>query len=75
MSMRVVRIKDLASTPAKGQKPAQQGILPVSAATIWRWVRDNPDFPKPFKLGPSVTAWYGDDIDAFIAKQSAGAKP
>ena len=57
MSMRVVRIEELASTPAKGGKPAHQGILPISAATVWRWVRDNPDFSKPFKLGPSVTAW------------------
>ena len=73
MSIRVVRINELASAPAKGDKPAQQGLLPVSAATIWRWSRENPDFPKPFKLGPSVTAWNGDEIDAFIAKQSAGS--
>jgi prophage regulatory protein len=72
MSMRVVRINELASTPAKGNKPAKTGMLPVSAATVWRWARNNPDFPKPFKLGASVTAWHVADIEAFIAKQASG---
>ena len=30
------------------------GKLPVSKATIWRWVRAG-RFPKPFKLGERVT--------------------
>lgn len=60
MSHRIIRIADLATTPKKS------GILPVSPATIWRWVRDG-KFPKPFKLGASVTGWHADEIDAFIA--------
>lgn len=57
---RIIRIADLATTPKKA------GILPVSPATIWRWVRDG-KFPKPFKLGDSVTGWHADEIDAYIA--------
>lgn len=66
MSPRIIRIADLATTPKKS------GILPVSPATIWRWVRDG-KFPKPFKLGASVTGWYVDDIEAFIAQRAAEA--
>lgn len=60
MPSRIIRIADIATTPTK------TGILPVSPATIWRWVRDG-KFPKPFKLGASVTGWYADDVDAFVA--------
>jgi prophage regulatory protein len=66
MSSRIIRIADIATTPTK------TGILPVSPATIWRWVRDD-KFPKPFKLGASVTGWYADDIEAFIAQRAAEA--
>jgi prophage regulatory protein len=66
MQTRVIRIADIATTPTK------PGILPVSPATIWRWVRDG-KFPKPFKLGASVTGWYAADIEAFIAQRAAEA--
>lgn len=59
MSHRIIRIADLATTPKKS------GILPVSPATIWRWVRDE-KFPKPFKLGKCVTAWTEEEIKEFI---------
>lgn len=32
-------------------------MLNASPATIWRWVKTNPGFPRPIKLSPSVTAW------------------
>lgn len=63
MSQRVIRINELASTPAR------PGKLPVSPATIWRWVREG-KFPKPFKLGVSVTVWNAAEVDAFISKQA-----
>lgn len=64
MQPRIIRIADLATTPKKS------GILPVSPATIWRWVRDG-KFPKPFKLSASVTVWKMADIEDFIAANSA----
>jgi len=63
MSSRIIRIADIASTATK------IGILPVSPATIWRWVRVG-KFPKPFKLGPCVTVWNLSDVEEFIASQS-----
>jgi len=63
VSQRVIRIAELASTKRK------PGKLPVSPTTVWRWVREG-RFPKPFKLGASVTVWDADEVDAFIAKQA-----
>lgn len=62
MQGNVIRIKTLATTPKR------QGILPVSPATIWRWVRDG-KFPQPFKIG-NITAWHSDEIDNFVARCS-----
>ncbi|MEM8512926.1 prophage regulatory protein [Massilia sp. MP_M2] len=66
MSQQVIRIAELATTKGK------PGKLPVSPATIWRWVREN-KFPKPFKLGESVTVWDASEVDAFLAKRAGGA--
>lgn len=60
---RIIRLADIASTPVK------RGILPVSPATIWRWVRDG-KFPQPFKIG-SITAWHAAEIENFVAQCSA----
>jgi predicted DNA-binding transcriptional regulator AlpA len=61
-SQRVYRLKQLAT-----QKDTP-GILPVSPATIWRWVREG-HFPEPFKLGPYTTVWNAEEVDAFVAAQ------
>ena len=66
MSPKVIRISELARTRPKA------GKLPVSPATVWRWVREG-KFPKPFKLGESVTVWDLNAVDAFIERQ-AGTK-
>jgi prophage regulatory protein len=66
MSQRVIRIAEIASTKDK------KGILPVSPATVWRWVREG-KFPAPFKLGDSITVWSADQIEAFIAQRAGGA--
>jgi len=63
MAQRVIRVAEIATT--KNRK----GMLPVSPATIWRWVREG-KFPKPFKLGESVTVWDAAEVEAFIAKRA-----
>jgi prophage regulatory protein len=62
MSQRVFRVADIATTPKS------KGMLPVSPATIWRWVRED-KFPKPFKLGDSVTVWNAAEVEAFIVQR------
>ena len=66
MSQRVIRVADIATTKER------KGMLPVSPATIWRWVRED-KFPKPFKLGESVTVWNAAEVEAFIADRATGA--
>ena len=59
---RVIRLNQLASTPT------QDGILPVSPSTIWRWIAQG-DFPKGRKLGPKVTVWDEAEIYQWITDQ------
>lgn len=72
MQPKLYRLIDLATTKKKA------GLLPVCPATIWRWVHMG-SFPKPFKLGPSVTVWRAEEVDQFIASaqmaSSAGIEP
>jgi prophage regulatory protein len=63
MAQRIMRVADLATTKTKA------GLLPVSPATIWRWVREG-KFPKPYKLGSAVTVWDAEAVEKFIARQS-----
>jgi predicted DNA-binding transcriptional regulator AlpA len=65
MSKRVYRLLQLVGNKEK------HGLLPVSGATIWRWVRDG-RFPKPFKLGAATTVWDAAEVEAFIAAQQGG---
>ena len=67
MSQRVIRVAAIATTKKN------TGLLPVSPATIWRWVREG-KFPKPFKLGLSVTVWNAAEVEAFIAQRAGGAR-
>ena len=72
MQPRYIRIRELASTPARDGKPAQQGRYPVAAATLWRWAALG-RFPAPVSLGPQTTAWRVDDLDAWDAARSEPA--
>jgi len=45
----------------------------VHRTTIWAWVRDNPEFPKPVKLSKKVTRWRGQSINAFDDARARGA--
>jgi len=66
---RFIRIAELASTPIR------PGRLPVSSATIWRWVKLGL-FPSPISLGPGTTAWSVASVEEWEAKHSvAGAEP
>jgi predicted DNA-binding transcriptional regulator AlpA len=59
---RVYRMAMLATTKTN------QGLLPVSPATIWRFVKDG-TFPRPFKLGENCTVWDASEVDAWLASR------
>lgn len=62
MAQRVYRERQLAT--GKGHI----GLLPVSPATLWRWVKSG-KFPKPFKLGDRVTVWDALEVEAYLKAQ------
>lgn len=53
------------------KKPGNDApIIPVSPATLWRWVRSG-KFPKPMKVGPNTTAWRVADVRQWLQAQVA----
>jgi prophage regulatory protein len=44
----------------------------ISLATLWRWVKFNPEFPKPIRLSPGCTRFPDADLDAYAQSRSAG---
>ncbi len=62
MSKRVIRISELANSKDR------IGRVPVSSATIWRWVKEG-KFPKPFKLSDRITVWNTDEVDVFLSQR------
>jgi predicted DNA-binding transcriptional regulator AlpA len=51
--------------PAQGAKK-----LGISVPTLYRYARDNPNFPKLHKLSERVTILFEDELDAFMAGKS-----
>ena len=58
------------ATDTKPAKPAVPGLLPFSAATLWRKVKAG-QFPRPIKLSDRVTAWRASDVAAWLQSLSA----
>ncbi len=44
---------------------APKGPIPVSKSTWWAGVKSG-RYPKPVKLGPRITAWRTEDINALV---------
>lgn len=67
------RIKSCTPTaPSRGE--ADEAFLAVGQimqrygigrATVWRWVKVNPDFPEPMKLSSGISRWRQSDLVAF----------
>lgn len=57
-----VRLAQLVLDPKQPDRPA---VVPISRATLWRWVKSGA-FPRPIKLSNRVTAWRSDDIKKWL---------
>ena len=44
-------------------------ILNISSSSVTRWSKDNPDFPKPFLLGPNKVVWDLREIEHYVEEQ------
>lgn len=47
----------------------------VSRATIWRWTKNDPSFPKPVHLSPGCSRWPVDGQDGLEAWERSKAAP
>jgi prophage regulatory protein len=55
------------------QEPEWQGVkrvarrYDVSPPTIWRWVREDPKFPKPVRIGKRSSRWNRRTLEEYDA--------
>jgi predicted DNA-binding transcriptional regulator AlpA len=47
------------------------GKKPLDRSTVWRRVRNDPDFPKPFYLWGKAPRFVEEEADAYIARRIA----
>lgn len=45
------------------------GVLPFSAATLWRRVRDG-SFPEPVRVTSAITAWQWGKVRTWLVNQT-----
>lgn len=68
-----LRVSQIVNVPAKGDKPARVGLIPVSRATWFAGVKAG-RYPAPTKaLGPHITAWSVASLRELIETASAKA--
>lgn len=49
-------------------------MLAISLPTLWRWVKEREDFPRPRKLSPRCTVFVGSELAAWRDAQLQGEK-
>lgn len=72
---KVIRVK---GSPAQCEKCNERYLsdyevalrFGVSRASIWRWDKNEPDFPKPIKLSPGTTRWQLSQLVIFEEKRA-----
>jgi len=43
--------------------------LTVGRATVWRYTRTDPTFPKPIKLSAGCARWRVDEVEQWLASR------
>lgn len=46
----------------------------MGISTVWARAKDDPKFPKPFRLGPRTTVWSKEDLDTYAEAMKAAAE-
>lgn len=52
---------------------AAAAFLGVSRATLWRWAKERPGFPKPRNLSPRCTVFDAEELRLWRDNQTKGA--
>jgi predicted DNA-binding transcriptional regulator AlpA len=48
--------------------------LGIALSSLWIKVKQEPDFPRPFKLGPRTTAFLEHELDQYLAGRATLAQ-
>ena len=51
---------------------ATADFLQVSTVTLWRWEKNNPEFPKSIRISKRVSVYDAQEIRQWVKAQSAG---
>ncbi|GGB31145.1 helix-turn-helix transcriptional regulator [Allosediminivita pacifica] len=46
-------------------------VYSVHRMTVWRWLKSDPTFPKPFRLSGRCTRWKKSEIEAWEASKAS----
>jgi prophage regulatory protein len=46
-------------------------FLGIGVATLWRWIKERPDFPRPIRLSARCTVVDGEQLVAWRDAQAA----
>ncbi len=46
----------------------------VHRMALWRWLNEDPTFPRPIRLSARCTRWKASDIEEWEAAKQAAAK-
>jgi prophage regulatory protein len=68
--MQANKFKQVASSRAI-RLPSVSNLTGMSRATIWRKIKEDSSFPKPFHLSASITVWKEQEIFDWIASKKA----
>nr|WP_081067262.1 AlpA family phage regulatory protein [Burkholderia cepacia] len=59
-------------TTPRGLRPAKAAEkLGIGLSTLWLRAKNEPNFPKPFKIGPRITLFLEQELDAYLATCAA----
>jgi prophage regulatory protein len=59
---------------SESPRPAQAAaLLGIGIATLWRWAKERPDFPRPRRLSARCTVFDRDELVAWRDGQMSGA--
>jgi predicted DNA-binding transcriptional regulator AlpA len=68
------RLPDLIGRRDPKTRRRTAAIVPVSQATVYRWVSAG-QFPAPIRLGSNTVVWRGSDVNSWIeSRRSAGVE-
>lgn len=68
--MQTTKTKHVTSSRAV-RLPGVCDRIGASRSTVWRWVRDDASFPRPFKLSAGTTVWDEQEILDWIEAKKA----